>query len=270
MKHTLGLGHFTFLDLSPIALVRLARAASFDFVGLRFYPVAPGQLQWLPDTAGLTELSHVMEGEGIGLHDIDTIVIDAALDPLDLVPAFDAAASLGARRVNTCADMFPGLVPTFAQICQLAAERGLGVDIECMAWRGIDNPHACLKLIEDSGASNAAYLVDVLHHTRCGGTARDLTEKIAPYIVSAQLCDAPSAQPVGHEALNAEARGGRLMPGQGGLPLLEILTALPEQTFFSVELPCTADKRPPHDRAREIYIATMALLDSATSIRMFS
>ena len=265
MKHTLGLGHFTFLDLSPTVLVRLARAANFDFVGLRFHPVAPGQLHWLPDTAGLTELSKVMNGEGIGLHDIETIVIDVALDPLDLVPAFDAASALGARRVNTCADNFPGLVLTFAQICQLAAERGLGVDIECMAWRGINSPHACLKLIEDSGASNAAYLVDALHHTRCGGTTQDLADKFANHIVSAELCDAPAARPVGYEALIVEARGGRLIPGQGGLPLLEILAALPDQTVVSVELPCAADTRLPLERAREIHLATMALLDSATS-----
>jgi sugar phosphate isomerase/epimerase len=219
----------------------------------------------LPDAAGLMELQHVMQGEGIGLHDIETIVIDAALEPLDLLPAFDAAAALGAKRVNTCADKFPGLVQTFAHICQLAEERELGVDIECMAWRGIDSPHACLGLIEQSGAANAAYLVDALHHTRCGGTAQELADEFANHIVSAQLCDAPAARPIGHEALIAEARGGRLIPGQGDLPLIEILTALPDHTVFSVELPCAADRRPPHDRAREIHMATMALLHSATS-----
>jgi sugar phosphate isomerase/epimerase len=261
---SLGLGHFTFLDLPPADLVRLARAAGFDFVGLRFHPVMPGQLHWLPDSMGLKELAGVMAGEGVGLYDIETVVIDAALDPGALIPAMDAAAALGGQRLNACADVFGDLIPKFARICELAAARGLGVDIECMAWRGVNTPQACLDLIDKIGASDAGYLADALHHTRCGGTPDDLRAMAAGRIVSAQLCDAPLARPAGNGALMAEARGGRLLPGDGGLPLREILSALPEQTVLSVELPSATDTRPPLERARAIYAATLALLEKAT------
>lgn len=263
MTRPLGLGHFTFLALPPADLVRLARAAGFDFVGLRFHPVAPGQLHWLPDAADLTELRRVLEGEGIGLYDIETVVIDAAFDPAALIPALDAAAALGARRINTCADRFDGLPARFARLCDLAAERGLGVDIECMAWRGIDTPRACLDLIADSGAGNAGYLVDALHHVRCGGTVAQIAATDPGRIASAQLCDAPATAPVGHEARIAEARGQRLIPGEGALPLADLLGALPRHTVLSVELPSGLDDRPPPDRARAICRATRALLDGA-------
>lgn len=263
MTRPLGLGHFTFLALPPVDLVRLARAAGFDVVGLRFHPVAPGQLHWLPDAAGLAELRRVMAGEGIGLYDIETVVIDAAFQPETLIPALDAAAALGARRINTCADRFDGLPARFARLCDLAAERGMGVDVECMAWRGIDSPQACLDLISASGAADAGYLVDALHHFRCGGTVADIAAMDPGRVVSAQLCDAPAVAPLGHEARIAEARGQRLIPGEGALPLQGLLRALPRHTVLSVELPSTLDDRPPLDRAKAIVRATTALMESA-------
>lgn len=261
----LGLGHFTFLNLSPVELVRLARAAGFGFVGLRFHPVADGQLHWLPDAAGIRDLARVMDGEGIGLYDIETVVIDAGLDPQSLIPAMDAAAALGASRLNTCADLFQGLPERFAQICALAAERDLGVDIECMAWRGIASPQACIDLIDQSGAGNAAYLVDALHHIRCKGTPGDIAAMPAGRVRSAQLCDAPLAPPGDAAALIAEARGGRLLLGEGGLPLAAIVTALPADAVLSVELPSATDPRPPLERARAIHAATTALLQQETT-----
>jgi sugar phosphate isomerase/epimerase len=264
MKPALGLGHFTFLHLSPARLVRLARSAGFSFVGLRFHPVVPRQLHWLPKGAELEELRRVMAGEGIGLHDVETVVIDPTLDPGALVPMMDAAATLGGRRINTCADQFGGLDDSFAQICELARVRGLGVDLECMAWRGINAPQACLDLIRRSGAHNAGYLVDALHHTRCGGRAEDLSTMDSGRIVSAQLCDAPLAPPSDPEAMIAEARGGRLAPGEGGLPLKALVASLPAGTAISVEVPSATDKRPEADRARAIFAATAALFAPAT------
>ena len=260
MTRSIGLGHFTFLDLAPVDLVRLARQSGFDFVGLRFHPVAPGALHYLPDARALAELGRVMEGEGIALYDIETVVIDHDLDPEDLIPAMDAAARLGARRVNTCADLFDGLPDRFAQVCAIAADRGLGVDLECMAWRGIDSPNACLDLLCESGAPNAAYLVDALHHIRCGGTPGGIAAMPPGSVVSAQLCDAPALRPTAMDDLIAEARGGRLLPGEGALPLREIVDALPRETIVSVELPSSDDRRPPVVRARAIHAATTDLL----------
>lgn len=265
MTRALGLGHFTFLDLSPVGLVRLARRSGFDFVGLRFHPVAAGALHWLPDAPGLRELARVMEGEGIGLYDIETVVIDAALDPQTLVPAMEAAAALGGKRVNVCADDFPALAETFARIADLAATCGLGLDLECMAWRGINTPRACLDLIAASGARNAAYLVDCLHHSRCGGTSADVAGMPAGMVVSAQLCDAPAVAPSDNAGLLAEARGGRLLPGEGGLDLAGIVRALPAGTVLSVELPSASDPRPPLERACAIHAATSALFTPASA-----
>lgn len=268
MTPPLGLGHFTFLDQDPVSLVRLARQSGFDFVGLRFHPPARGQLHWLPDAGGMAELAAAMSGEGIGLYDIETVVIDAAFNPAAILPALDAAARLGARRLNTCADAFAALPETFARLCALAGERGMGVDIECMAWRGINCPEKCRTLIDQSGAANAGFLVDALHLIRCGGSPSNLAGFAQGQIRSAQLCDAALRRPDTREALIAEARGGRLLPGEGGLPLRDIVAALPEGTTISVELPSASDRRPPLDRALAIHRATAALFRGAQPYAM--
>ncbi|WP_122519280.1 sugar phosphate isomerase/epimerase family protein [Pannonibacter phragmitetus] len=265
MTRPIGLGHFTFLDLPPAELVRLARRSGFGFVGLRFHPVTPGALNWLPDAPGLRELARVMDGEGIGLYDIETVVIDETLEPESLVPAMEAAKALGAKRVNVCADVFPALAETFARISALATARGLGLDLECMAWRGINTPRACLDLIAASGASGAAYLADALHHSRCGGVPTDIAAMPAGMVVSAQLCDAPATAPSGNSALLAEARGGRLLPGEGGLDLAGFARALPAAAAVSVEIPSASDARPPLERARAIFSAASALFAPETA-----
>ena len=71
-------------------------------------------------------------------------------------------------------------------------------------------------------------LVDNLHLSRAGHVPADLTEvdpHLLPYI---QVCDAPfqPADP-GIPALLHEALNGRLLPGEGGLPIDELLAAVP-------------------------------------------
>ena len=260
----LGLGHFTFLDLDPVALIRLARASGFAFVGLRFHPVAPGQLHYRPPpgSAAMTALRRAIADEGVGVYDIETIVLDAGFDPDALRPVIDAAAEVGAERLNVCAEDWDrgALVTLFGRLCDLAGAAGIGVDIECMAWRGIDTPGKCLEVIEAAGRPNAGVLVDALHLDRCGGTPAEVAAMPPARVVSAQLCDAPRGRPKRAEALIAEARGGRLMPGAGGLPLAELVAALPEHTVVSVEAPMARDDRPPPLRARHIRDATMRLL----------
>ena len=48
-----------------------------------------------------------------------------------------SAAALGACRLSVCGDdpEQSRLVANFAGLCDLAAEFGIGVDLECMAWR---------------------------------------------------------------------------------------------------------------------------------------
>ena len=53
----------------------------------------------------------------------------------------------------------------------------------------------------------------------------------------AQLCDAPGGIPPTHEGLIHTARCARLLPGEGGIDLVGILSQLPVDLPISLEIP---------------------------------
>jgi sugar phosphate isomerase/epimerase len=266
MTYPLGLGHFTFLDLAPHELIRLAGETGFAFVGLRLVPAMPGGLCYAlpPGSRALAETRAAMAGEGVTVYDVEAVVVDETFAPEAVRPALEQAAELGAKRLNIAADDADEarLQANFDGLCDLAAEYGLGVDVECMAWRSVDTLAKCAALAALSGRANAGVLIDTLHLYRCGGSAAEIAALPSGMVRPAQLCDAPAKAPATMEARIAEARGQRLVPGEGGLDLAAAVRALPQGTVLSVELPMASDD-PPASRARRIFTATQALLAQA-------
>lgn len=262
----IGLGHFTFLDLDPAALVALAARSGYSFVGLRLHPVTRGGLCYAlaPGSAAMRALKRQLADDGIGVYDIESVVIDAAFEPQALVPVLDSARELGARRLNCCGDdgEQSRLLANFARLCELAANAGLGVDLECMAWRTVDSIDKAAALLAGAARDNAGLLIDALHLARCGGSAQALAALPDAWLRSVQLCDAPARAPASTEALIAEARAGRLPPGEGALPLSELLTAMPASAVYSVEVP-TGRAEEPLARAQHIFEATQRLFAQA-------
>ena len=76
---------------------------------------------------------------------------------------------------------------------------------------------------------NGAVLVDTLHLARSGGSPDDLRavpSRLLPYL---QVADAPAAPPgPERDTLREEALHGRLLPGEGELPLEATLAAVPD------------------------------------------
>ncbi len=76
-----------------------------------------------------------------------------------------------------------------------------------------------------------------MHLQRSGGNPADISAVPASMVKAAQLCDGPATPPPDQAGLIAEAREDRLPPGEGGLPLLDFLRALPPGTAISAEVP---------------------------------
>jgi hypothetical protein len=54
---------------------------------------------------------------------------------------------------------------------------------------------------------------------------------------SFQICDAPAQRPATEEELLFQARSARLPPGRGGLDLVGMLRAIPQDSVISVKTP---------------------------------
>jgi sugar phosphate isomerase/epimerase len=261
----LGLAHFTVLEVPPLELISLAARIGYASVGLRLHPAFPGAPFYTIPTgsSAMREMKERMQGEGVSVYDIEFVIIDPDFVAERLRDILESAGELGARRLSVCGDD-PNrgrLEANFAELCDLAGSFGMGVDLECMAWRQVSSFPEAVRVVESAGRPNGGALVDALHLSRTGGSPGDLQAAPPQWIRSAQLCDAPAMWPESTEAIIEEARSKRLPPGHGNLPLCELLAALPDDVCLSVEVPMDVQK-PAEDRAREVFGATQVFFES--------
>lgn len=259
----LSLAHLTALDVAPAALFDLAAVTGYQSVGIRILPAAPGAIAYQLTPASVAEWRARARDAGVGVYDVEFIPLTPDVQVETYAPALTLAAELGAQRLNVSGDdtNFARLVDRFGAICDLAAQSGLVVDLEFMRFRVLANLAQAVALVTKTGHANGKVLLDLLHFHRSGGTAEQLVATPADLFGSVQLCDAKLADP-GDAAVVAEAREGRLLPGEGELPLLDFLNALPPNIPMSVEVPTSATHPSwdAHERAQRASAASRAVL----------
>jgi sugar phosphate isomerase/epimerase len=184
-------------------------------------------------------LKRVLEDEQMTLCDVEFIPVTPDIEVASYARMFEAAAALGARCVTVSGDDADPvrLAVNLAKLCELAARFGLRVDLEFMRWRHVGTLAQGRAAIERAASSNLALLVDALHLSRSGGSPQDLRGLPPGMVRAVQLCDAPAVAPVADDATIFEARNGRLPPGEGALPLSDLLHVLSPDTTLSVEMP---------------------------------
>ena len=199
---------------------------------------------------------------------------DTGLMALDMEPVFvtpggdhgeamiEAAATIGARNLlvvsrgvddETFADRF-------GQLCDLAATHDVGCSLEFMRFMSVRDLPQSLRVLDRVDRANAAVLIDLLHLVRTGGTVADVASIDADRLPYVQLCDAPRAAP---DDLYSEAVDGRLLTGDGELPIAELVDVLPPHTALSMEIRSAALRSAwpdPVDRARHVLDATMRVV----------
>lgn len=259
-----SLAHLTLIDVPAPALVRVAAEAGYDAVGLRILPVTDGPDHTLrPGSRRLRQTVQALADTGVVVLDVEVVRIRADTDVGGYDGFLDVAAELGARYAVVVVedDEHDRAAGTLARFCAAAADRGLSAMVEFMVFKAVRTLAEATALLAASGAANAGVLVDPLHLARSGGTAgqvRDLPARLTPYL---QFCDAGSADPATDLAAAAtEARRARLLPGQGALPLAELLEAVPSGAALSLEVPDGWHNPDPLARARTVRRAVGDLL----------
>jgi sugar phosphate isomerase/epimerase len=259
----LSLAHLTVLELPPSALVMEAARAGFTSVGLRVHPATVGGPAY-PTRVGTEahrDLKQILADEGMRVNDIEFIQLTPDVEVSAFAGLFEAGADLGAISVTVSGDDDDNarLTARFAGLCDLAQQFGLRADLEFMRWRAIGSLSKAEAIVRQAGKANGAILVDALHLSRCGGSPDDLIAIPDRLLRGAQICDAAAEMPTTDAAVIAEARGGRLPPGEGALPLGGLLQALPSDASLSVEMPLPALET--RARITVAFKATRRLLD---------
>jgi sugar phosphate isomerase/epimerase len=112
-------------------------------------------------------------------------------------------------------------------VCQYLAPLGLRVAVEAFPWSGLKDVATARAVVERSGAPNAGLMIDVWHFYNSRSTLADLDGLAAAQIVAVQLND---GRLVAEDYL-LEARRGRLLPGDGQLDVVGLVTGLHELGF---------------------------------------
>lgn len=208
-------------DLDPARMVEVAASAKWPACGIWF------------DADTWTEAT---------THDVKRRLDDTGVVALDLepvIPAADhddhgervieAAAAIGARHVLFTSRL-PDLSATisrFATLCDIA--KGCGVTLVCefLPIFPLRSLAMANDVVSRLPVDVAGILVDNLHLSRSGGTideVREIDVHRFPYL---QIADAVANGPSEFSALLDEALNGRLLPGDGALPIEELLAAVP-------------------------------------------
>ena len=251
-RRPVGLGHLTLLDTAPPELVSLAAQAGFEAVGMRAAVASATEEPW-PMAVGspmLRETLRRMDDTGVRVTDVEIIRLVPQTRAADQRALFETGAELGARFVNVI-DFDPDhgrAADTLAAIAAEAAPFGLRPCVEPMAYSKLTSLADAVKLVDGSAAG---IIADPLHLHRCGddpARLRELDPRLLGYF---QLCDAmlapphglprpqrlPRGQPADVDDAQLEGRAARMLPGDGELPLAELVDAVPADLPVAVEAP---------------------------------
>lgn len=149
----------------------------------------------------------------------------------------DTLAELGVPRINVVS-LDPDLSRTFDQfaaLAELAARRGIGTVVEPVPGLTVADLPTALAAREHVGRPEFTLLIDTMHLVRSGSCAADLAAVDPAHIGYAQLCEAPLRPHI--DNYMEEAMFERMVPGEGELPLCDIVSALRADVVIELEVP---------------------------------
>jgi sugar phosphate isomerase/epimerase len=189
------------------------------------------------------EMRTMLDDHGLVIAEVDPawwwtpgaldIHIPAELDTMEVFrhgedDLMEMAQRMGARSLNA-ADVLGGTwsvddaAEAFAELCDRAAQHGLLVHLEWLAWSRIPDVATAWAVVRGADRPNGGLNVDTWHCARTGTTTDELRALPAASVLAVQLSDAPARA----EANLIEATlHDRALPGHGELDLTGYLGAL--------------------------------------------
>jgi sugar phosphate isomerase/epimerase len=219
-------------EFSPQATARAAIAAGYDAVGLW---VEPGD--WTPTTTA--EVRAILADSVLPVLDVEVVWLQPG--PLDErhLGIIDIGRDLGAANVLVVSSDSDdaGTTSKFAALCAHAGN-DIRIALEFGIFTAVKTIGQASAILARVDHHAAALLVDPIHLARSGGGPADVAAVPRNLLAYAQFCDAgPLTYDLSDpKAVITEAIDGRLLPGDGILPLSALLSALPASLPLSIEL----------------------------------
>lgn len=148
----------------------------------------------------------------------------------------EVMAELGVTRVNVVT-MDPDIQSSFDQFgmfVEMAAAHGMETTMEFARSLTVTDLDTALKALQHVGRPDFRLLIDTMHVVRSGNTAAELAALDPSLIGYVQLSDHTLHQ---QGAVYREDSSDRMVPGEGEMPLADILAALPAGLVIGVEVP---------------------------------
>lgn len=214
----------------------------YDYVGIRpIYMGLPGEPNY--DLANnkemLKQTKTALSNTGIKVNDIELAKIEDGIDIQSYEPAFEVAAELGAKSVisSIWTPDKNQYLEKFAELCDLAKEYSLNVELEFVTWANVVNLKGVVEVLETVNKDNSGIMIDTLHFNRSRVDLEELDNLPREWFRLAHICDGPKEIPTDKEGLIYTGRDARLYIGEGAINIAEIMNKLPEDIVYSIELP---------------------------------
>lgn len=238
----LGIEYISAFGMPPVAYVELARD-----LGCRYVSTGLRQMNYNPhgyppfsleDRTTRREMIAAMHECGVSLSLGEGFLVRPGADVRETSMAnLEAMAELGVKRINSVS-FEPDLqrnVEQFGRLAETASMFGIETVIEfvpCFAVADLPTAH---RIVRQVGRPDFRLMIDTMHVGRSGATAADLAAIEPALIGHIQLCDAPLKPRIADYL--EEAMYERMVPGEGELPLLEMLAVLPRERIVGLEVP---------------------------------
>jgi sugar phosphate isomerase/epimerase len=238
----LGLDNQTMFGMPPVDHIKLAAKLGCGHVSLAPLPV-PWKLDQFPmwslrdEPALMRETKAALRDTGIRLALAEGFTIRPETDANTRVADFDLMAELGAEAAGAVSmETDPErALDQIAVLADLAAVRQMAFLFEFAPPHTFNTLQSAYEAIRKTNRANIRLLIDSMHLFRTGGTVddiRQLPEGIVGYL---QLSDAP-IKGSGKDYYR-EASFERKIPGEGELPLAELIGSLPQHLRVGLEVP---------------------------------
>lgn len=152
------------------------------------------------------------------------------------------------------------LADALGPFSERAAHAGITVALEFLPGTGIPDLERALRIVEQVAAPNLGIALDTWHWARCGASLADLRALPPGVLKDFQISDRAADQ----DARPDSVQWGRLLPGEGALPLVEIVRAVhanaPELTLNAEIFSESLQAQPPAEAAAAVARALRGLI----------